>query len=220
MWWAAGHFPILEDTVAEDELSVGEQLFGVDGFAALVGDLATIPPVVETPSYRTYALPELTKPCMDKHVPNFDSAGYMSRYINPESLLLAVSRALTAIENLEKNTGVEIDAVAFRGCSGMMIGPLISVMSNKTMLMVRKPSEKAHSYMPVEGDRGARRYIIVDDFVDTGETVLKIRDAVKKFAPHAHCLGVLEVTLLDTFICEEPTLRDSWDVWEKNQGQE
>jgi len=61
------------------------------------------------------------------------------------------------------------------------------------MILVRKGEER-HCPMKVEGDQAARRYIIIDDFIDSGHTVRTIVKEVKEFAPEAECLGVLQVT--------------------------
>ena len=162
----------------------------------------------------------LSKPCMDKHVPEFDSCGYMSRYVNPTELVAAVDRACIAIKALE-DRGEVIDAIAFRGCSGMMMGPLIAVKANKTMLMVRKPDDGSHSYMVVEGDKGARSYLIVDDFVDSGATARAIKDEVLKFAPHAKALGVLEVSRLEyEQPADDPRLKRPWVVKEEEENDD
>jgi phosphoribosylpyrophosphate synthetase len=91
----------------------------------------------------------------------------------------------------------EFDAIAFRGMSGAIPSPVIALAMNKTMIMVRKPESESHSGRNVEGDRAARRYVIVDDFIESGATVQAIYDQVKEFTDwyrlgeHAVCIGVL-----------------------------
>jgi adenine/guanine phosphoribosyltransferase-like PRPP-binding protein len=57
------------------------------------------------------------------------------------------------------------------------------------MLMVRKKSRGDHASRMVEGDRAAKKYLIVDDFRSTGYTTKEIIKKVKQFAPDAECVG-------------------------------
>jgi hypothetical protein len=70
------------------------------------------------------------------------------------------------------------DAIAFRGMSGALIGPVLADRLDKKLIMVRKPTDgESHSRMTVEGEK-ADRYIIVDDFVSSGSTVRAIIQAL------------------------------------------
>lgn len=87
----------------------------------------------------------------------------------------------------------EFDAIAFRGMSGAMIAPPVAALMGKTLILVRKPGESTHSSDTVEGDvRYIKRYVILDDFVATGNTAREIQRAIQQYNPKAVCLGVLE----------------------------
>lgn len=73
----------------------------------------------------------------------------------------------------------EFDSIAFRGLSGGIVAPIIAVRMKKKILAVRKPTENAHSCNKFEGDASAQRYIIIDDFVSTGETIKKIVESIE-----------------------------------------
>jgi hypothetical protein len=90
-------------------------------------------------------------------------------------------------------TKYDFDALAFRGMSGTLIGPSVALAMDKTMILVRKPGVDCHSTYPVEGDQGARRYIIIDDMISSGATAKTIINEIKEFAPNAECLGVIQV---------------------------
>lgn len=66
------------------------------------------------------------------------------------------------------------EAIAVRGTSGMLFGPLLAHMTRKRLSVIRKPNESAHTSRTLEGVVEASRYVIVDDFVSTGQTVSKI----------------------------------------------
>lgn len=129
------------------------------------------------------------EPQLQPHEPRFDHAGYL-RDIEPDVLRDTIEKTVLAL------TGIQFDALAFRGASGLLVGPSVALRLNKTMILVRKPEEKTlgecHSWNNCEGDRGARRYIIVDDFVCEGNTARKIVEAIKEWAPEAVCLGVCQ----------------------------
>ena len=70
-----------------------------------------------------------------------------------------------------KDSKLKFDTIAVRGVSGLMIGPILTYVLNKHLLIIRKRGEKSHSLYRVEGNVNARRVLIVDDFVATGDTV-------------------------------------------------
>ena len=92
----------------------------------------------------------------------------------------------------------DFDALAFRGVSGAIIAPVLALELRKSIIVVRKTAEKSHMWgQTVQGDNNARRYIIVDDFIDSGATVQTISKKIREWQPHATCLGVLEMHSLD-----------------------
>jgi adenine/guanine phosphoribosyltransferase-like PRPP-binding protein len=90
------------------------------------------------------------------------------------------------------------DTIVFSGASGTMIGPILALRLEKEMVLVRKKKDTdSHSGMNVEGFDESDNYIIVDDFVDSGNTVKHIQRKMHGFAPQAKCLGVVSVQELD-----------------------
>lgn len=98
-----------------------------------------------------------------------------------------------AIKALSKHN---FDSIAFMGMSGALVAPTIASRMNKELLMVRKKDEKRHSSFDVEGYSISKRFVIVDDFVCSGETVTYILDQIKEFAPDSICIGILEINPL------------------------
>lgn len=83
----------------------------------------------------------------------------------------------------------QFDAVAFRGVSGALIGPVLADYFDKYLVIVRKPEDGHHNsscdrlaiYDPAlrkHTQANNLRYLIVDDFVETGNTVKAIVDAI------------------------------------------
>jgi adenine/guanine phosphoribosyltransferase-like PRPP-binding protein len=149
---------------------------------------------------------------MSNHKPEYDHAGYLN-YLLPTAELRKSVRL--AKKELKK---YEFDAIAFRGMSGALIAPTLALALNKTLIMVRKPDKegKTHSYRDVEGDRAAKKYIIVDDQVDTGHTAKVIYDEVKRFAPNAKLLGVFCIRNMRKDKDEFISIKDLEIMWELN----
>jgi hypoxanthine phosphoribosyltransferase len=145
-----------------------------------------------------------------KHQPNWCHADYLNKLIPTDKLAKTARLAKIALKQFD------YDAIACRGVSGLLIAPMMAVRLKKSLLVVRKPGENNHSGRMVEGDAAAKRYIILDDFTDSGETAKAIKRAIDKFAPEAVCLGVLEVNKLHSSIYFRPgpakntKLRTEW----------
>jgi hypothetical protein len=67
---------------------------------------------------------------------------------------------------------------------------------DKTLIAVRKQSTDHGSY-PVEGDRNANGYVIVDDFMATGNTADTIMEKIAEHIPHAKCVAILQAYYFD-----------------------
>jgi len=125
------------------------------------------------------------------HTPNIQSD-----YLAPALQYNYVYRFMKQAVSLVKQ--YDFQAFAFSGMSGALVAPLLAYRTHKTMIMVRKPKTKDdegnssdHSYLRVEGDAAAQRYIIVDDFTASGRTLRHIVKEISEFAPEARCLGCL-----------------------------
>lgn len=70
-----------------------------------------------------------------------------------------------------------IDAIAFRGSSGAAFAYPLWYKLGIPLLHSRKPG--SHCSIEVEGTLGATRYCIVDDFIETGSTILEIVNGIK-----------------------------------------
>jgi adenine/guanine phosphoribosyltransferase-like PRPP-binding protein len=90
-----------------------------------------------------------------------------------------LEKALVAAEIELKEFDFEV--IACRGVSGLAFASLLAHRMKKGLLIVRKPGEYTHSvYREVEGCLPSlgRGWIIVDDIISSGATVLYIVEAV------------------------------------------
>lgn len=85
---------------------------------------------------------------------------------------------------------VPFQAIAFRGASGAAMAYPISAQLNIPLIYVRKPRELSHG-LSIEGtNKNITKYIIVDDFIETGKTIkeiIKAIDKAKNCYPELHC---------------------------------
>ena len=125
-----------------------------------------------------------------KHIPKYDEVFHFRVALHPEK----VRELIPDVKRILK--GVKFEAIAFRGNSGALIAPIVALHLKKTLIMVRKTTEGTHSYKMVEGDWAAKRYIIVDDCIDTGKTARVIQREIKTWSS-AECLGVLTMNHVD-----------------------
>lgn len=129
------------------------------------------------------------------HSPSYVHANYLGDLVRTDDLRSNIKAVCDALQ------AFDFDAVAFTGVSGMLLGPSIAMQMNKTMLVVRKevaidvcdPNAYCHSSLYVEGDYGARRYVVVDDLTCTGKTFNMIQRRIKAALPEAQCIGMRTV---------------------------
>lgn len=93
----------------------------------------------------------------------------------------------TATQRLE---GVDFDTIAFTGMSGCLFAPILAYTMKKEIACVRKSSMGTHSDCIVEGFYNTKKYIIVDDFIASGDTIKRIILKMLKHARDARCVGV------------------------------
>jgi adenine/guanine phosphoribosyltransferase-like PRPP-binding protein len=163
------------------------------------------------------------------HTPQIHS-DYLGSVFQKDKLDSFLKKAVKLVKQYD------FQAFAFRGMSGALVAPVLAHMTDKTLIMVRKPkiyeqtetdeSTSYHSYLRVEGDRAVERYVIIDDMVCTGRTVNSIVQAISEFQPAARCLGFLFYsdvmcggcvkirthtlpTALQPYVCAEP---EGWRI--------
>ena len=87
------------------------------------------------------------------------------------------------------------DSIVCCGTSGLLVAPQIAEILDKHIVVVRKGiwtegfEQKCYSDFVVEGVV-PNRYIIVDDFICTGNTVRYIMDSISEDSPSSRCYGV------------------------------
>jgi hypothetical protein len=94
---------------------------------------------------------------------------YLHNAIDKKLLVPTVNNLLRLI----RKSKVQFDTIVFRGMSGALIAPIIAYKLDKEVIIIRK-GEDAHSCRKAEGYTKSKRFIIIDDFVSSGDTIRQI----------------------------------------------
>lgn len=112
----------------------------------------------------------------------YTTSRYVERYLKPKELRQNIARVVKYIR--QNNLIDAFDTIAFRGMSGALVAPTVALRLRKELIMVRK-GEPSHARYEVEGNAAAKRVLIVDDFVSTGDTVREITKGVRNITKGA-----------------------------------
>ncbi len=97
----------------------------------------------------------------------------LARVFDPEELYKTVKLCKKALRK------VEFDSFVFRGTSGLVVGAPLALACKKPLGVIHKSG--GHSRKGYKGLRKPGRYVIVDDFIESGATMRKIlKDPVLK----------------------------------------
>ena len=139
----------------------------------------------------------MSEPDEDK----YKHCAYMSAALRRKEIDESVEKCVTVLEKKR------FDTIAFRGLSGMLIGPIVAHWLGKEVIVIRKNSDN-HSNHTVEGHLAAKKYVVLDDFIQTGETVREIINRVKEFSSVAEVAGGVFYSQYDTPWYTAKTLKE------------
>ena len=88
-----------------------------------------------------------------------------------------IDHAEKALRIFGKKT--RFQALAFSGMSGAAIAFPLALRLNKKLMCVRK-KDNSHYKGSFEGDLDSKKYVIVDDCIETGKTIKRIKKAVER----------------------------------------
>ena len=124
------------------------------------------------------------------------SSSYLETALNPVKREDVIARLVAYI----KGSGIEFDAIACRGVSGMAISPIISHILHKSLITVRKEDVTKNELdthgaynCEIPSNWDIKTYIIIDDFIGTGNTVDTIISMLKNpddLHEELTCVGV------------------------------
>lgn len=124
----------------------------------------------------------------------FGTAYLESIYQSPLRYKQRIDRIAKRITALKKKKS--FGALAFRGTSGAALAYPLSAKLNIPIICVRKATEVSHGYSIEGTQRNIRKYVIIDDFMESGRTIKAIIAAIDKKKDcfdegRAECVGII-----------------------------
>lgn len=122
---------------------------------------------------------------------------YLERVFNPESFQLTIKSMVQNVSRVFEETPFE--ALAFMGQSGAAIAYPLSYLLQMPLILVRKDDDSSHHVKLrridrlryLEGEVHANTFLIVDDQIESGASILKIIERIRDYNPNARCVGVM-----------------------------
>ena len=111
-------------------------------------------------------------------------ASHTCRVLNHKARTKAIIKSVCHLRPMAHT----FDSIVCCGTSGLLVAPQIAEILDKPIVVVRK-DQKCYSDFFVEGV-APNRYIIVDDFICTGNTIRYIMDSISEDSPSSRCYGV------------------------------
>lgn len=72
----------------------------------------------------------------------------------------------------------DFDTLVGTGLSGALVIPALAHALSKEFLIIRKPKDVSHSGEMIGAGRLGEKWLFVDDFISTGTTLHRVKDAV------------------------------------------
>lgn len=115
-------------------------------------------------------------------------SNYITKFLDPKTLLLVQSGAVKLLTDFGLDN---FDAIAFCGISGALVAPAVAAMLDKELIVVRKRQDSSHSQEIVEGPYTTKKYVIIDDLVESGKTArIMIENIHYRLSEDAKCVAL------------------------------
>lgn len=115
-------------------------------------------------------------------------SGYFDGVLEPNKLIQTVAYAQRTLQRQKW----KFDVIVCQGLSGMAVSLPLGFSMKIPVVIARKSLQGTHASSFLEGVSGPWRYIIVDDFPETGNTIDNIINTVKNHGTiDSHLAGVL-----------------------------
>lgn len=105
------------------------------------------------------------------------STDYLRKVYSVEDFARMIPAAVKKIKAFRKKH--PFDAIAFTGTSGAAAAFTLSYKLKIPVINVRKGKTGSHYYRDLEGCINAKKYLIVDDFIESGTTMNRIIRTIK-----------------------------------------
>lgn len=108
----------------------------------------------------------------------FGTAYLESVYGSPLKYKRLIDKIAKRLITLKKKKS--FGAIAFRGASGSALAYPLSARLNIPLIYVRKSIEPSHGFSIEGTQRNIKRYVIIDDFLESGRTIKAIIAAIDR----------------------------------------
>lgn len=122
--------------------------------------------------------------------------GYSGQMYNNRELRQFASKIALVLPGIMRQANA--DAIIVQGKSGIALAFATLMLIDFPIIVVRKRNESTHG-SPIEGTEGVdvQRYLILDDFISSGNTVRRIVEQLRENSIYtsngsAECVGVVE----------------------------
>ncbi len=118
----------------------------------------------------------------------YHCADYLERILIPKKRKEIVSNLLQLLKD------VKFTHIVSSGISSVSISSIIAYEMDKSLIVVRKESDKTHSSFKVEApetdDDAKFNYVIIDDLKSTGKTIKRMINKTNSSFPNSNPIGV------------------------------
>jgi len=114
---------------------------------------------------------------------------YLANVINPKKRRQTIRKACRTLREIPQKFSV----IAATGLSGTIVAVACADRLDKGIAIVRKPDEKCHGNVVESGRKRGQgfRYIIIDDVIESGETVDRVMNMIESDNPGSKCVAIL-----------------------------
>lgn len=125
------------------------------------------------------------------------------------------SETIDAIVHALKNPKFNrVDLIVGIGMSGTLPLIPVSLKSNIPCGVIRKPNSSCHSSacieIPLTGSDYINQYVIIDDFISSGNTIDQIISIMTRQYPHSECVGIILYQSNDEMV-EHRKINHNWN---------
>lgn len=113
--------------------------------------------------------------------------GYLDRQLTGDGLTETVENCVDLLT--EKD--VRFDTIAVRGMSGILVGAPLAMDLEKDIIIIRKDEDMTHSCSKAEGWGFNQKILIVDDFIESGNTIDHIYETIIETCDSPKIVGIL-----------------------------
>lgn len=126
---------------------------------------------------------------------NTKHSSYLHDLFESKTKFKKTVQTLKATVLSDEVKSLNIDSIVCTGVSGLAVASAVCYLTNKNLVIVRKPGVASHASYLVEGlpTKKPLRYIFLDDFISSGETVKRVILAINNEIgkENAHFCGLM-----------------------------